>query len=112
MPRVKSLAAKKHRKIREKAKGFRHARSRRVKAGLEAVMHAGKYAYVGRRLKRRDLRSLWVTRLNVAARSEGLTYGKLINKLKVNKVELDRKVLAELAVNNPKVFSQLVKALK
>lgn len=112
MTRVKSLAAKKHRKIRAKTKGFRQARRTRAKAGLEAVMHAGKYAYIGRRLKKRDLRSLWITRLNIASREHGVKYSDLISKLKTNKIELDRKILAELAVNNPDIFTDIIKDLK
>lgn len=112
MTRVKSLAAKKHRKIREAAKGFRQARRSRAKAGLEAVMHAGKYAYIGRRLKKRDLRSLWITRVNTAARENGLSYSQLIARLKSKKIELDRKILAELAVNNPEVFNSVMAEIK
>jgi large subunit ribosomal protein L20 len=112
MTRVKSLAAKKHRKIREAAKGFRQARRSRAKAGLEAVMHAGKYAYIGRRLKKRDLRSLWITRINTAAREKGISYSQLISKLKDNKIEIDRKILSELAVKNPDVFDKIIEELK
>lgn len=112
MTRVKSLAAVKHRKIRAKAKGFRNARSRRVKTAIEAVMHAGKYAYIGRRLKRRDLRSLWITRLSAASKDNGTSYSKLIASLKGSKVELDRKVLSEIAFKHPEVFAQIVKETK
>ncbi len=112
MPRVKGTSTKRHKKIKKAAKGFKHARSRRVKTAKEAVLHAGQYAYIGRKLKKRDLRSLWIKRLNAASREHGLTYSKFIAGLKKNKIELDRKILAELAVNNSEVFKKIVDAVK
>ena len=104
--------ARRHKKVKDLAKGFRHARSRRVKVAKEALLHAGQYAYIGRRLKKRDLRRLWITRLNAASRQNGLKYSELIKKLKDNKVELDRKILADLAVNEGETFQKLVSELK
>ncbi len=112
MARAKSIAAKRHRKVKKAARGFKHARSRRVKAAKEALLHAGQYAYIGRKLRKRDLRSLWIKRINAAAREHDLSYGKLIEGLKKNKIELDRKMLAEIAVSDPDTFKQIVDAVK
>lgn len=112
MARVKSPAARRHRKVKKAARGFKQARRTRVKAAKEALLHAGQYAYIGRKLRKRDLRRLWITRLNAAAREHGLTYGKLIAGLKNAKIELDRKVLAEIAVNDPDTFKKIVDKVK
>jgi len=112
MARVKSPSARKHKKIRKEAKGKRQARRTRIKAAKEAILHAGQYAYVSRRLKKRDFRKLWIMRLNAAVREKGITYSQFINKLKQNKVEIDRKVLADLAINHPEIFSELIKDIK
>ncbi len=112
MARTKSIAARRHRKILKRAKGFKQARSRRVKSAKEALLHAGQYAYIGRRLKKRDLRSLWIVRLNAAARENGMKYSELIKKLKDNKIELDRKILSDIAVNDPDTFKSIVSELK
>lgn len=110
MARVKSKAIIKHRKIRKLAKGYHAARSRRFKAANEAVMHAGAYAFHGRKLKKRDLRSLWIVRLSAAAKSLGTSYSKLISSLKTAKIELDRKVLSDIAAKNPTVFEKIVES--
>ena len=112
MTRVKSLSARKHRKIKKEAKGFKHARRKRVKTAKEALLHSGQYAYIGRRLKKRDLRRLWTIRINAAARNEGLSYSKFIHALKKNKVEIDRKILADIAVRNTYTFKKIVDAVK
>lgn len=112
MPRVKSISAKRHRKVKKAAKGFKHARSRRVKTAKEALLHAGQYAYIGRKLRKRDLRSLWIKRLNAASREHGLSYSKLIAGLKKNNIELDRKILADMAVNDSATFKKIVDAIK
>lgn len=95
-----------------KAKGFRNARSRRFKVAKEAVLHAGQYAFAGRKLKKRDLRALWIVRLNAAVREQGLTYGKFISALKKKKIELDRKILSEVALTDPDTFKKIVDAVK
>jgi large subunit ribosomal protein L20 len=112
MPRVKSIAARRHKKVRAAAKGFKHARSRRVKTAKEAVMHAGQYAYEGRKNRKRNLRSLWIIRLNAALRENGTTYSKFIRALKEAKIELDRKILADIAVKDPKTFKEILSKVK
>ena len=112
MPRVKSISAKRHRKVKKAARGFKHARSRRVGAAKEALLHAGQYAFVGRKQKRRNLKKLWIVRLNAAARQHGLKYSELMNKLSANKVELDRKVLSEIAIKDPDTFKEIVSQLQ
>lgn len=112
MPRVKSLSAKRHRKIKKQARGFKQARRRRVKAAKEALLHAGQYAYIGRKLKKRDLRRLWIVRINAAARKHDLSYSKLMARLKKAKIELDRKILAEIAVKDPETFGKIVSETK
>ena len=112
MARSKSVASRKHRKIKKQAKGYKHSARKRVKTAKEAVLHAGQYAYIGRKLRRRDLRRLWITRLNAASRENNLSYSKFISKLKSNNVELDRKILADIAVNDPDTFKKIVDSLK
>lgn len=101
-----------HKKTLKAAKGMQHNRTRSFRLAKQGVIRSLQYAYRDRRNKKRDLRSLWIARINAAARQEGTTYGKLISALKGNKIELDRKILAELAVNEPKVFSEVVKSAK
>jgi len=103
-------ARAKHKKILKLAKGMQHNRTRSYRLAKQAVIRALQYAYRDRRNKKRDLRGLWITRINAAAREHGVTYGKFIANLKAANVELDRKVLAELAVNEPKAFEQIVKS--
>lgn len=107
--RVKSISARRHRKILKAAKGFRQARSRRIQVAKEAVLHAGAYAFAGRKLKRRDLRSLWIVRLNAAVREYGVSYSRFIAGLKKEKVEIDRKILSEIAIKDPESFKKIVK---
>jgi large subunit ribosomal protein L20 len=103
-------ARAKHKKILKLAKGMQHNRTRSYRLAKQAVIRSLVYAYRDRRNKKRDLRGLWITRINAAARIEGTTYGKFIAGLKAAKIELDRKVLAELAVNEPAAFGAIVKA--
>ena len=110
--RVKSIAARKHRKIKSQAKGFKQSRRVRVKVAKEALLHAGQYAYHGRKLKKRDLRSLWITRINAATRESNLSYSQFISKLKKNKIELDRKILSDIAIFDNPTFIKIVKGLK
>ncbi len=112
MTRVKSIAARRHRKIKQAARGFKQARRRRVKAAKEALMHAGRYAYVGRKDRKGDMRALWITRLSAAVKARGLSYSKFIAGLKKEKIELDRKVLSDIAINDPKVFDKIVAEIK
>jgi large subunit ribosomal protein L20 len=103
-------ARAKHKKILKAAKGMQHNRTRSYRLAKQAVIRALQYSYRDRRNRRRDLRGLWITRINAAARLNGTTYGKLIAGLKGANVELDRKILAELAVNEPKAFAAVVKS--
>lgn len=105
-------ARAKHKKILTAAKGMQHNRTRSFRLAKQAVIRALQYAYRDRRNRKRDLRGLWITRINAAAREQGTTYGKLIAGLKAANIELDRKVLAELAVSEPKAFSDIVKSVK
>lgn len=105
-------ARAKHKKTLKAAKGMQHNRTRSFRLAKQAVVRALQYAYRDRRNKKRDLRELWITRINAAARENGTTYGKLMHALKTAGVELDRKVLAELAVSEPKAFTAIVKLAK
>ena len=114
MARVKRgvQAKARHKKVLKQAKGFRGARSRTYKVAKQAVMRAGQYAYRDRRVKKRVFRSLWIVRINSAARENGLTYSQLISGLKKANIDLDRKVLASLAVNDKEAFSLIVEQAK
>lgn len=105
-------ARAKHRKMLTAAKGMQHARTRSYRLAKQAVTRALEYAYRDRRNKKRDLRSLWITRINAAARENGTTYAKLMNGLKTKGIELDRKTLAELAAREPAAFAAIVKSVK
>jgi large subunit ribosomal protein L20 len=110
MARVKRgvHARKQRRTVLERAKGFRGARSRRYRIANEAILHAMRYQYRDRRVRKRDFRTLWITRINAAARQEGLSYSRFVNGLRLAGVDVDRKVLADLAVRDPKTFGELV----
>lgn len=105
-------ARAKHKKVLKAAKGMQHNRTRSYRLAKQAVIRALQYAYRDRRNKKRDLRSLWITRINAAARENGTTYGRLISGLKKAGVELDRKTLAELAAREPRAFAAVVKSAK
>ncbi len=105
-------ARAKHKKILKLAKGMQHNRTRSFRLAKQGVIRALQYAYRDRRNKKRDLRGLWISRINAAAREHGVTYGNLIAGLKKANIELDRKILAELAVNEPKAFEAVVKTVK
>ena len=109
MARVKRgvQAKARHKKVLKQAKGYRGARSRTYKVAKQAVMRAGQYAYRDRRVKKRVFRSLWIVRINAAARENGLTYSKLIAGLKKASIDLDRKTLANIAVNDKEAFSKI-----
>jgi large subunit ribosomal protein L20 len=114
MSRVKRgiTARKKRRKILKLAKGFFGARSRLLRTATEAVDKALSYAYRDRRARKRDFRKLWIARINAAARSNNISYNRLIDGMKKKGIELDRKILAELAVNDPQGFAQIVQMVK
>lgn len=107
MPRSKSISAIRHRKVKKATRGYKHSARKRVKTAKEALLHAGQYAYIGRKLRKRDLRKLWIIRLNAAARKEGLSYSKLIQGLKKENIVLDRKILSDIAVKDPNTFAKI-----
>jgi large subunit ribosomal protein L20 len=109
MPRVKRSVAgrKKRREVLKKAKGYYSARGKHYKAAHEQLLHSGVYAYRDRRARKGDFRRLWITRINAASRANGLSYSRLIAGLRLAEVDVDRKVLAELAVNEPAAFAAL-----
>jgi large subunit ribosomal protein L20 len=104
--------AKHRRKVMKLVKGFRAARSRNYRVANEALLHSLSYAFRDRRVRKRDFRSLWISRINAAARREGLSYSRLINGLKLGGVMLNRKALAELAVSDRAAFDALLKMAK
>lgn len=112
MARIKSTAARRHRVMLKRARGFKQARRTRIQTAKEALLHAGQYAYIGRKLKKRDLRGLWITRISAAVKEKGFSYSKFIDQLKKNKVEIDRKILADMVVADPATFDKIVSALK
>jgi len=114
MPRVKrgTVRRAKRKKLLTRAKGFYATKSKLYQAAQEAVDKALNYAYSGRRRKKRDFRRQWVVRINAGARANGLTYGELINGLKVAGVELDRRSLADLAANHPTAFANVAEQAK
>ena len=105
-------AVKKRRKILKAAKGYFGLKSTNYRIARQAVMKSGNYAYVGRKLRKRDMRSLWIARINAAAHANGLSYSKFMHGLKVANVDLNRKVLAEIAVSDAKAFAQLAETAK
>ncbi len=114
MPRVKKSVASRARKkkILKAAKGYRGMRGSTYKLAKEAVIRAGVYAYRDRKVNKRNFRSLWIVRINAAARLNGLSYSALINGLVKAKVEVNRKILADLAVNDPNAFTKIAETAK
>lgn len=105
-------ATKKRRAILKDAKGYRGAKSKLYRVAREAVMKSGQYAYTGRKLKKRDMRSLWITRINAACRENAISYSKFIAGLKKANIDLNRKVLADMAVCDKEAFVKLVETAK
>lgn len=114
MARVKRAinARKYHKKVLKLAKGYYGGKSKLFKTANETVIRALRNAYVGRRLKKRDFRKLWIARINAATRTNGLSYSKFINGIKLAGIEMNRKMLSEIAINDPKAFSELVEIAK
>lgn len=114
MPRIKrgTFHIKKRRQLLKQAKGFKWGRKKTIKLAKTAVKKAGVNKYRSRRLLKRDMRSLWTIRLNAAVREHGLSYSKFINALKKKNIILDRKVLAQLATEQPQIFTKIVEAVK
>ena len=114
MARVKRgvTSHKRHKKVLELTKGHRGGRSKNIREAKSSLLHAGEYAFAGRKLRKRDMRSLWIIQLGNAVRAEGMSYSRFINGLKIKKILLDRKILADLAVNHPEDFKQIVSEVK
>ena len=114
MARVKRSvhAKKKRREVLEKAKGYTGTRRKRYRAAKEQVMHSGNYAYRDRRDRKAQFRRLWITRINAACRQLDISYSRFMNGLKVSGIEVDRKILADMAVHDPKAFESLVEKAK
>lgn len=106
------VSRRKHNKLFAQTKGFTGTNTRLVRDAKEALLHAGRYAYHGRKLRKRDNRALWITRISEATKKEGISYSKFVNGLKKSKIELDRKILADLVVNDPQAFSKIVAETK
>ena len=114
MVRVKrgKIAHKRRKHLLKYAKGFRWGRKSKYKLAKDALRHAWSYAYRDRRAKKREFRKLWQIKINAGARSLGLTYGEFINLLKKNKIEIDRKILAEFTTKYPEIFEKIIKKVK
>jgi len=114
MARVKRAvnSRKNHKKVLKLAKGYYGGKSKLFKTANESVIRALRNAYIGRRLKKRDYRRLWVIRINAAARLSGLTYSKFMNGMKLAEIDMNRKMLSEIAINDPKAFADLVEVAK
>jgi len=114
MARIKRAvnAQKKRRKVMKLAKGYWGAKSKQYRAATEQVRRSLRYAYKGRKLRKREFRRLWITRINAAARLNGMSYSTFMNALKKQNITLNRKMLADLAVNDPAGFAQMVEAAK
>ena len=114
MVRVKTgpTRRRRHKKIIKMAKGYRMTRHKLIKRAKEAVLRAGQHAYIGRKLRKRDLRRLWIQRINAALTEYDISYSKFINGLKKAKIELDRKILADLAISDPDTFKLIVDKVK
>ena len=114
MTRVKKgvHALKRRRSVLKQTKGFRHGRSTKERQAKEALLHAGNYSFAHRKDKKSHNRKLWNIKINAGSRELGISYSKLIGKLKKNKVELDRKIMSDLAENNPEVFARILASLK
>lgn len=114
MTRVKRgiTSLKRRRNILKQTKGFRHGRKSKERLAKEALLHAGTHAFQHRRKKKRDFRKLWQIKISAGAKNNGISYSKLIDKLTKAKINLDRKILAELAEKNPEIFSKIIEKIK
>lgn len=116
MPRTKTgvVRRRRHQGVLKLTKGFRGTNSRLIKRAQEALLHSGQYAFIGRKLRKRDMRKLWIMRINAAARQvdPDLTYSKFMNLLKKAQIVINRKMLSEIAVSNPSAFKSVVKQVR
>ena len=111
MARVKRgiVSRRKHNKLASLTKGYRGTKSRLIKAAKEAELHARAYSYHGRKVKKRDIRALWIIRISEASKLQGISYSKLMDQFKKANIEVDRKILSDLVLNDPEVFTELIK---
>ena len=114
MARVKRgiTSHRRHKKLHKLTKGYRGGRSKLVREAKSALLHAGQYAFAGRKNRKRDMRRLWITQLSAAVKQEGLSYSTFIHALQVKNIKLDRKILSDLAVNHPEDFKKIVAEVK
>lgn len=114
MARVKRgvTSHKKHTRVLSLTKGHKGGRSKLIKEAKSSLLHAGEYAFAGRKLRKRDMRRLWITQMGIALKNEGLSYSKFINQLKLKNIKLDRKILADLAVNHQDDFKKIIAQVK
>jgi large subunit ribosomal protein L20 len=114
MPRVKrgKIATQKRERLLRRVKGFKWGRKSKERLAKEALLHAGKHAFRERKKKKREFRKLWQIKINAAAREHGLTYSRLMHKLRTASIALDRKILADLAENKPAVFKKIVEGVR
>lgn len=109
--KTSSIRKKSHKRVLKRTKGFWMTRHKLYKVAKEADLHAGQYAFIGRKSRKRDLRRLWITRINAVLKNFNLTYSRFINLLKEKKIELNRKILADFALSQPKIFEDIVRGL-
>jgi large subunit ribosomal protein L20 len=114
MARVKRgiVSRRKHNKLAGLTKGYRGTKHRLIRAAKEASLHAGAYSFHGRKLRKRDIRALWIVRISEACKKEGISYSRLIGNLKKANIEIDRKILSELVLNDPTTFTEILKQSK
>lgn len=114
MARVKRgvVSHRRHKKVLSLTKGHRGGRSRLIREAKSSLLHAGQYAFAGRKLRKRDMRRLWIIQLGNAAREEGLSYSRFIASIKAKNINLDRKILADLAVNHPDDFKKIIAEIR
>jgi len=114
MARVKrgTISKKRHKKLLSKTKGYRGTKSRLVKVAREAILHAGQYAYHGRKLRKREMRRLWITRISEAVKQEGISYSRFVHGLAKANIGLDRKILAQILTEDQAAFKKIVQKVK
>lgn len=107
-----TVSRRKHNKLHKLTKGYRGTKKRLIRAAKEASLHAGAYAFHGRKRKKRDIRSLWMVRISEACKQNGVSYSVFINKMKANKIDLDRKIFSDLVANDPQAFQHIIDSVK
>lgn len=114
MARIKRgvTSHRKHKKVLELTKGHKLGRSTKIREAKSSLLHAGNYAFAGRKQKKRDMRKLWITQLSAAVKAEGISYSKFIAALKTKNINVDRKILADLAINEPEDFKNIISQVK